>query len=145
MSRRHHALSLLLLAGCAPPDAPPLEGSLTDSYDLTFEVTRARLYDSELSIEYLSLAPEVVVLRVTVLNGGDLSGGRAYDLLDRGHIGRSDSFDAELPELTGGELRLDALHSDHTAGDFDALFTTVEGNVLTLRGVFDAPVEEIDL
>ena len=40
--------------GCDDDGANYLKGSITKSYDMSFDSTRVRLYESELSIEYVS-------------------------------------------------------------------------------------------
>ena len=87
------------LASCDESDNY-LRGSLADSYDLDFDDLRIRLYQSELSIEYLvdSEQGEKVTLRVTLKDAG-LAADKTYNLKTQGTIGRGQGFDSNLPDL----------------------------------------------
>lgn len=132
----------LLASGCTKDEAS-LIGSLGDFYDLRHDTVRARLYPSELAIEYVRENNEVPV-RVTVLTDPPLAVG-TYDLLEVGEItGRRDGV--EIPRFRTGELRLvefDANTDSRIRGDFDATFET--GNdVASLAGKFDTTLIVID-
>lgn len=144
MRRLFKTLSLLLLlsAGCAKDEAS-LVGSLGDFYDLRHEVVRARLYPSELAIEFVKENNEVPV-RLTVSTDPPLAPG-SYDLLERGEItGRTDGVD--IPRFRSGELRLEEFDPNpdsHIRGDFEATFETGK-DVASLAGKFDTTLIVID-
>jgi len=151
-ARRQAILGPLLLAaltGCAESGPTYLEGSLADVYDVRFDEVRARLYDSELSIEYLLNDPDegqLVSLRVALENIS-LAENTAYDLVDRGDIGRSDSLVA-LPDVEEGRLVFDTWTGEEgsaVVGDFDASFLTSDETTLVLRGGFDTTLELVEL
>jgi len=139
-------LSLLMLqgsTGCAEDTPNYLEGSLTRAYQLEFSRTRARLYDSELAIEYLTGGgardAQRVTLRITLANT-NLIRGRNYDLLDEGYIGRSDFYGDSLPELLSGSLEMSSFRPEDgsvIAGDFEALFITPDSGFAVSEMVSD--------
>ncbi len=124
-----------------------LRGSLADSYDMEFDSIRARLYASELSIEYVvdSEQGEKITLRVTLNAGaGVLVAGKTYNLATDGTISRGEGFDAKLPELSTGTLDLsEYAGTDGSAveGEFSATFITTNQNKLSLRGAFVTELE----
>lgn len=139
----------LLLAGCTGPDNH-LSGSLTDSYDMSFTSVRARLYSSELSVEYVAdfpQEPETVVLRLT-LERSRLAAGGTINLQHAGHLGRSDAYGSPLPDLEDGEAELFEFAPREGApvsGHFSARLITPDDLTLTLHGGFAAPIEPVDL
>ena len=140
---------LLLLADCTLQDNF-LDGSLVESYGMRFDETRARLYDSELSLEFVDnlTQPDIVSLRVTVPNTPKLGPNTTLDLVkDGGHIARGEGYESPLPELDSGALRI----SDYAAregakvdGRFRAVFFTPEQSRLVVRGAFDTTLEIVD-
>jgi len=136
----------VLLGGCAV-QTDYLDGSLVDLFDLGFTHTRVRLYDSELSVEYVDSArQEEVALRVTVDNEGDLAEGDTYDLVARGQVGWSDSFGSSLPDLESGELRLsryDEVDGEPVRGSFEAVFTSPDETRMSVLGGFSAELEVV--
>ena len=77
-------LTIAPLSSCDEDGGSFIEGSLGDFYDLTCIDVRARLYSSELAIEYVNITQEVPV-RVTVdrkISG--LNGPATVDLIDFG-------------------------------------------------------------
>jgi len=143
-------LAVLVLGGCGGVGANYLDGSLAASYDLTFDEVRVRLYDSELSVEYVVAADqgEMVALRVTVEVSGDpsLSEGGVYDLLERGTVGRGEGFGSALPELESGELELDRYSSaagDEVKGTFSATFVAADESRLNVHGAFLSDLEVV--
>lgn len=143
---RRGLLGLFLLAcvaaSCARDEAS-LTGSLGDFYDLRHDAVRARLYPSELAIEYVRGNNEVPV-RVTVMVGSELEPG-TFDLLEEGNItGRSN--DVDIPRYRGGELRLQDFEPADEArvrGEFEATFDTGK-DVAGLSGKFDTALEVVD-
>ena len=130
------------LTGCKKDDAS-LVGSLGDFYDLQHQEVRARLYPSELAIEYVAENDEVPV-RLTVLREPPLS-TETYDLVERGEItGRADGV--EIPRFITGNLTLRDFSPDPDArvrGEFEATFETGK-DVASLAGDFDTTLEVID-
>jgi len=143
-------LMLLLGAiGCGGGDDNYLEGSLTESYDLSFDETRIRLYESELSIEYLVETDEgqKVTLRLTVTRGEGLVEEVAYDLTTEGTVGRGEGWGSALPTLESGTLTMSGYGAEpgvEARGTFTSIFLTSDGSRLSLRGGFFAPLEVVD-
>ncbi|MCP4606120.1 MAG: hypothetical protein GY847_37345 [Proteobacteria bacterium] len=146
------ALTVLLfsLQGCDDSNDNYLKGSITDNYDMDFDKTRVRLYQSELSIEYVldSKQNEKVALRVTLrLTGESLSGGKTYDLQNQGTVSRGQGFGSQLPELLSGEVKLSTYSPENGSavhGTFEAVFIATDKSRQTLRGGFDAQLEVIE-
>ncbi len=149
VSVRLLVVATLLTSGCRDTPGSYLEGSLADTYALSFTETRVRLYTSELSIEYVdgSDPRQPVTIRVTLRRQGQtLASGAVYDLAERGAVTRSEVLGAELPDLESGELKLstyDASERGDVAGTFRAVFVTSLDNRLELRGGFSAPLEVV--
>jgi hypothetical protein len=141
---------LLFLLACKALAPNSLDGSLTESYDLAFDTTDARLYTSELAIEYVE-DPEgaaTVVLRVTLDADVEPKAGKSYDLVEHGEITQSGALNTTLPELDQGELDLEDYGDkagDKVVGSFDASFVTDEGQTLQLEGRFKTELELVDL
>ena len=141
---------LLFLLACNALAPNSLDGSLTESYDLSFDETRARLYESELAIEYVDdpQGAATVVLRVTLDAEVEPKAGKSYDLVEHGEITQSGALNPSLPELDEGDLDLEDYGNDEGAkvvGSFDAAFVTGEGQTLQLQGRFKTELEVIDL
>lgn len=136
------AAVMLLTAGCARDEAA-LAGSLGDFYDLRHDTVRARLYASELAIEYVRETNEVPV-RVTILREAGIEVGE-IDIAEQGDVtGRSDGVD--IPRLRTGTLRLtqyEGLTDTRIVGDFDATFDT-GADVAALSGRFDTTLTVIE-
>ncbi len=130
------------LVACEEEDA--LQGSLTEVYDTSFSTTRARLYPSELSIEYVREDGQVPV-RVTVRREDGVLGVGTYVLGTRGDVtGRSG--DVDMPPLAGGSVVLERFGGQAGStveGRFDARFLTGE-ETSSLSGSFVAPLEVIE-
>jgi hypothetical protein len=151
---RSMALSTLLAvaaaASCDDEKDNYLDGSLTESYDLSFDSVRIRLYPSELSIEYVknSSQGEKVALRITLdSNEVPLAADTLYDLSTQGSITQGDGYGSPLPDLETGELTLDqysGTDGSKVKGDFEATFLTDNNTTLTLRGGFSAKLEVVD-
>jgi hypothetical protein len=120
-----------------------LSGSLSKFYDLSFERTRARLYSSELSIEYVAESGDVPV-RVSLDAKDGISEG-TYDLMEAGAItGRRG--DENIPRMISGTLRLRTFSTNDGAevrGSFNAKFATGDDEA-TMSGQFDTTLEVIE-
>lgn len=133
-----------VVSGCRP-EVNSLEGSVSSRYDLSFETTRVRLYDSALSIEYVREDGQVPV-RVTLdrRESSTIASG-SYDLVERGEVrGRVD--ETRLPPLESGTLELEMPSREEgtrVTGSFDVRVEADE-TTLTLRGEFAADLERID-
>jgi hypothetical protein len=140
---------VLLLLACQALAPNSLDGSLTESYDLAFEETRARLTTSELAIEYVDdpEGTETVVIRVTLDTDVGPKAGKSYDLFKYGNITQG-ATNTTLPDLDEGDVSLEEYGSDDGAkvvGSFDASFVTSEGQTLQLQGRFKTELEVVDL
>jgi hypothetical protein len=144
MSRRLTWLGLLslisLLASC-DTDGNGLRGSLSTFHDLSFSSVRARLYSSELAIEYVRENQEVA-LRVTVRRAEIEPGpGVEADLATQGDVTGA-TAGTPLPPLTAGTVRFSRFSAaaDSTVrGHFDARFEAGLTEV-GLTGDFDVPL-----
>ena len=141
---------LLFLLACKALAPNSLDGSLTESYDLAFDDTQARLYTSELAIEYVEdpAGAATVVLRVTLDSDVEPKAGKSYDLVEHGEITQSGALNTSLPDLDQGDLELDEYGDkagDKVVGSFDASFVTGEGQTLQLQGRFKTELEIVDL
>ncbi|MEL6342218.1 MAG: hypothetical protein AAFV53_03745 [Myxococcota bacterium] len=140
----------MVLVGCAEDPDNFLRGSMTTTYGLEFNDVRSRLYDSELSIEYLysdDETPETVTLRVT-LDNAQLASNTVYDLLSMGNVGRSDVYGGALPDMNEGELTLELFEEtdgSDISGRFQARFVTPDETQLALRGAFLTTLERVEL
>lgn len=140
---------LFSLAGCRGQGDNYLEGSLADTYAMTFKTTRVRLYESELSIEYVAGRDqgEMVTLRVTLArDGSPLEARTDYNLATQGTVGRSEASGSPLPDLESGGItfsRVGTLDGDEVAGQFSGVFETPNGSRLTLRGGFSSALEVV--
>lgn len=134
------------LLACA--DAPNhLQGSLAETFDLAFDATRARLYDRELSVEYVDLERGGrVAVRLTLREPETLSPG-PWDLLARGDVGVTDEVSGQLPPLVDGAVVLQALDpvaGGAVVGTFHATFETPDERRLLVQGAFDTVLELVD-
>ncbi len=139
------ALTWLFACSEGPPN--DLRGSLVDIFDLAFDATRARLYDTELSVEYVDLERSGrVAVRLTLRRPDDLAPG-PHDLVARGDVGLADEVSGQLPPLISGEVGLtayEATTSGPVVGTFLATFETADDVRLTLHGAFDTTLEVVD-
>ena len=144
--RRRHVVGVLLAslsvwalgASCAT-EGGLLEGSLGEFYDLSFTSMRARLYSSELSIEWARSDGEVPV-RITVRRSElDPKGPRDVDLKRYGDVSGS-SRGTPIPRFTSGTLTLSDYRPKDGAvvsGSADITFRAADTEV-TLSGEFYA-------
>jgi len=137
------ALVLLTLLSACGRDEASLVGSLGDFYELHHQEVRARLYPTELAIEFVRENNEVPV-RITVLTDPPLEVG-AFDLVERGEItGRANGVD--IPRYRSGELRLtkfEPVYDSRIKGDFEATFETGK-DLASLAGKFDTTLVVIE-
>ncbi len=135
-----------LLGGCHAGQSEYLDGSLVEVFALSWDHTRARLYESELSLEWVDSArQDQVALRVTAPNDGRLALGK-LDLAAHGHVGLADEASTTLPGLESGELvlsRWEEVEGGRVKGDFDASFEDADGVRLAVVGGFDADLEVV--
>ena len=139
-----------LLTGCDDQGDNYLDGSMTKSFDMKFDTTRVRLYESELSVEYVADTDEgeKIALRVTI-NSGEvvLESGTAYDMVTDGTVGRGQGYGSPLPEIESGTLYLDSYSGEdgsHVSGSFTAKFIASDQSIKTLRGGFSAPLDVVE-
>lgn len=138
------ALLLLALLSASCGTENDISGSLADFYDVKFDGVRARLYSSELSIEYWRENGEVPV-RLTLRIGDKPPKAGEFDLMTLGAItGRSD--DQDIPFTTSATLTLDEFTPKDGAtisGTFDASFRA-GGDKLSLNGKFETTLNVVD-
>ena len=138
-------LSLCVAGSACATDEDSLDGSISAYYPLAFSDVRARLYDSELAIEYLQPDGESIV-RITVRRAEkDPTGPGRIDLGEFGDItGSADG--ADLPDFVRGDLRLGEFAPKDRAqvsGSFDGLLAS--GNItLSIRGTFAARLDVVE-
>jgi hypothetical protein len=142
-------LLCVFLSGCEGDSDNYLSGSMTKSFDMDFDSTRVRLYESELAIEYVddSDQGEKIAFRVTI-NSGEvvLESGTAYDLVTDGTVSRGQGYGSPLPAVESGTLYLDAYSAEDgspVSGSFNAKFVASDQTVKTLRGGFSASLEVV--
>lgn len=138
----------LLTFGCEGEGDNYLKGSIADSFDMKFEFVRARLYDSALSIEYVTKGETKTPIIVTVSTAsGPITTGKAYDLKTEGSVSRGEGYGSQLPEVEEGELTLSKYSGEDgsaVVGTFNAIFITAQQNRQTLRGGFDADLVVVE-
>ncbi len=133
-----------LAAGCDQANNT-LHGSLSEVYNLHFESVRARLYTSELSIEYIDTHSAVPVRLTLDLSVVEPAADQSYDLMEVGDITGRMPNDTEIPRFTEGELDLDQYLAEPDAdvtGSFTAKFLTGR-DTLTLSGDFETTLEVV--
>jgi hypothetical protein len=133
------------LAPACDNDEDSLEGSVSEFYPLAFESVRARLYDSELAIEYVREDGETVV-RVTVRRDEkDPQGPGSIDLAAVGDLTGS-AGGVELPPFADGRLVLEAYRPRdraRVAGRFEARVASGDAR-LSVRGTFATRLELVE-
>jgi hypothetical protein len=135
--------ALSLLGGCSDAGGS-LDGSLDSVYDISFNKTRARLYSSQFSVEYVANDGQVP-LRVTIDRGEEPIGERSYDLKEHGDV-TGQRGDQRIPRFASGKITLNRYepHSGgRVEGTFNAKFKT-RRDTLTLSGTFDTTLEIIE-
>lgn len=123
-----------------------LSGSLSDVYRLDHEHVRARLYESELSIEYVRNDGSVPVRVTCGRRVGKPLGKGDFDIGSRGAVTGQLSDGTTIPKFLDGNLKLDEFQARDGApisGSFDARFDGGR-DTLSLSGSFDTELEVID-
>lgn len=146
LGNKRAATLLLLLTATACASEGELEGSLSDAYRLGHDDVRARLYASELAIEYARDDGSVPVRVTLKVRDMPPAGGERYDLGDHGAVTGQLSDGTEIPAFIDGSLKLDEFKPEDGArvrGSFDATFDGVR-DTLGLRGDFDTRLEVVD-
>jgi len=137
-------IALALSSGCAGGD-DSLDGSVSEFYPLAFDSVRARLYDSELAIEYVREDGETV-MRVTVRRDErDPQGPATFDLSAVGDLTGS-AGGVELPAFVDGRLVLDSYRPRDRArveGSFEARVASGQAR-LSVRGTFSTRLELVE-
>ena len=137
----------MMLGGCTSIEPNSLRGSLADLFDLGFDETRARLYEPELSIEYVdSERSGRVAIRVT-LQRPDASAPGTFALPGLGYVGLADKVGGQLPPLVDGQVVLDLMDpvaEGAVTGSFRAVFETPDEQRFVALGSFDTQIEVID-
>ncbi len=130
----------VVLASCES-DGNGLRGSLSTFHDLSFSTVRARLYSSELAVEYVRENQEVA-LRVSVRRSElEPAAGASADLASQGDVTGA-TAGTPLPALTAGKLKLSRFSAEDGAtvrGEFSARFQAGLTEV-GLSGDFDVPL-----
>ena len=142
---RPSTLLLIALLACACDDrGGDLSGSLGDVYDLSFDSVRARLYPSDLSIEFVNGRGEVVV-RVTGRRAArEPAAGASFDLVSEGDV-TGTSGGVDIPRIARGTLTLTAFTAKQDAqvqGRFDGVFAA-GSTELSLSGSFSTRLEVV--
>lgn len=118
-----------------------LKGSLSTFHDLSYSTVRARLYSSELAVEYVRENQEVA-LRVSLRRAElEPAEGVIADLASQGDVTGA-TAGTPLPALTAGRLhlsRFSAVDGATVRGNFSARFQAGLTEV-GLSGDFDVPL-----
>lgn len=137
------ALAALLAPACAD-EGFSLDGSLGAVYPLTADRVRARLYPSELAIEFVRESGEVPV-RITVRRAdGEVVRPGSVDLGRYGDVTGS-LASREMPPFDGGELIFDQVGRHDGAalsGSFTARFVAGR-STYDLHGTFATRLEVV--
>lgn len=135
---------LSTMTSCGAQKGGTLTGSLLDFYDAEYSTVRARLYSSELAIEYVREDGEVP-LRVTILRDANLISGKTFELPGQGNMtGRVG--DTDLPELSAAKVTLDTFEivdGTRVVGTFSSSFR-LGMDTASLSGEFDTELEVVD-
>jgi len=138
----------LLSLGCDDDKDNYLEGSLTDSYNMSFDNVKVGLFTDELSIEYLSGNKKPLKLTVKISDQGLLTDTK-YDLFDDVNLTRSPDYaTSPLPNIESVELTFSQISDqagEQVSGKFKALFEGHGGNTLILRGGFSAKLQDMTI
>jgi len=135
----------LALTACSDAGGS-LSGSLDNYYRLDFEQARARLYSSELALEFVASDGQVPV-RVSLHHPDGVFKTGTYDLVKHGDI-TGQRGDSRIPRFLSGTLeieRFSARDGDEIEASFEATFqtgrdkSTLSGEILTHLEVVDAP------
>ena len=136
-------LFALALAGCGQ-EGGDLSGSLDEIYRLEHTGVRARLYSSELAIEYTRDDGSVPV-RVSLRGTPETIGEGEYDLFEMGGLGGRAPDGNEVPAMISGTLEIDTYEPTEggdCSGSFEATFEAGRDR-LNLNGSFNAPLDVV--
>jgi len=141
-------LAGLTTIGACVPFTNELNGGLGETFDLVFDGARARLYASELSVEYIdSGRQDRVALRVTVPVAEITTDDSILLIESHGYVSLSDDQGGQLPPMVSGQLDLIEYSPDDAAwvvGKFQASFETADDIRLAVWGRFNTQLEVID-
>ena len=131
------------LAACDDEEAAAdLHGSVSRVYPLDYQSVRARLFTSELAIQYVA-DREVIVSAVARLENLSIDGPTTVDLTEHGEVvgARGNTV---LPPFLSGTLRLEAYSPTAGAkvsGSFDAVLEGDDRDY-AVHGDFDTQLED---
>lgn len=134
---------LALSTACGGKGPNKLQGSLDEYYDLTFVETRARLFPSQLSVEWVDEDQEVVVRATVNVIQVTLEGPATVDLALYGDLSGT-SGGTPIPDMQSGTLVLDAYAAQAGAeveGSMDAEVIGQRGNS-SVHGEFKAILDD---
>ncbi|MBA2665273.1 MAG: hypothetical protein H0U74_23495 [Bradymonadaceae bacterium] len=139
-------LLALVFAGLSACDKGEgeLSGSVSEFYDISYHHMRARLYSSELAIEYVRESGDVPV-RISLRREAFALAPGTYDLKLNGDIS-GQSRHHELPRLESGRIELKEFRAEVgfiVRGEFSATLRAGDTKA-SIRGSFEAPLEIID-
>lgn len=138
------ALALGLVGACGPGPSR-LDGSLGQVYDIRFDQTRVRLYEGQLSIEYVRRNGAVPVRVGVHLDPESRGRGGVFTIGEDAELSGSQPDGASVPTAQDGEVRLDAFEPRHGArvsGSFRSRIIA-GGREYTLHGDFNAPLDDV--
>jgi hypothetical protein len=121
-----------------------LSGSLGDYYDLSFAHSRARLYSSDLAVEFVAADGQVPV-RVSIMRDEEGLAAGTFNLEEQGDI-TGQRGDTRIPRFISGTVKLTTFSAKDGApikGNFTAKFETGRDES-TLDGEFTTNLEMID-
>jgi len=134
----------LTAQGCGGGAGNKLQGSLDDYYDLHFVETRARLYSSQLSVEWVDDDKEVVMRGTINVAQVNLEGPATLDLALYGDL-TGVSNRVPLPQMVSGTMVLEAYAPTAGApveGTLDAELKGQNGNS-SVHGAFRTVLEDL--
>jgi len=139
---RLFACMVVLLAGCSDGTGT-LDGSLGSVYRLDFDVVRARLYSSELAIEY-GTADGAVPVRVTIKRSAlpETPQGDSWSLVQDGDVTGQLADGTYIPRFTTGNISIDrfeAREASNVNGSFTGTFDLGRDS-LGITGTFNVPL-----
>ena len=141
---------LTALVACGGPENS-LDGSIGESYDLSFDRVEIRKQGEDLIIEYIKKREVAggddknckIVVQTENLPLGDDTSIQGDTFLERVTISRVSRTGGEFPEASSGKIEFKVFDFDDNGridGEFEAV---LDGR--TLYGNFDAEVEEVPL
>ena len=144
-------LACALAVGCGG-DHECIEGSATDSYDMSYDSIRARRFSTEVSIEFVRSPGEgeEIPLKLSVsFEENDIEVGTPLDLHPpSGNVDRVTTNPARLPELCDPEEGPSELtfskYSETDGGSIEGENKICFGVGTNLTGCFDAALDVIE-